>query len=310
MLTKLFTDMLHIDPKNLTDPAWAHALYRPPMPPPPREQDKYLFEHAMERRLYNRRFQTDPSLPECPRNMEEETKCRDRDGDACVVTGRSGPELFWFIPFTWNDTVEHNDTTGHFRSWGNILVTANLWIATNPVCNSRSIGGTHKAWNMLSVDPELHKYLKNGRCAFKFSSSEKFDGGMVCVTLQFYWMPQLKERSGRVLDIHGHPNQWFQILADLDTFCKKGCPPPSSECDTLLTKSGEPLRSGHGIQLMMPEREAKHLKSVVAIHWACVVFTALCGGAGRPVLMSCGNMVNPEIQWINKIIENTKDEDY
>jgi hypothetical protein len=58
--------------------------------------------------------------------MDEEAKCIERDGNMCVVTGKAlgDPKIFWFVPSTWNDTVEHNNTTGNLALYGHSITGA------------------------------------------------------------------------------------------------------------------------------------------------------------------------------------------
>jgi hypothetical protein len=76
------------------------------------------------------------------------------------------------------------------------------------------------------------------------------------------------------------------MIDDLESFYNKGYPLPSSYDGDLTTKLGEPLRSGHLIYVTIPGHGVKYFKSAVNIHWACVVFTALCGALGRAHLLS------------------------
>ncbi|KPA44312.1 hypothetical protein FLAG1_02793 [Fusarium langsethiae] len=78
----------------------------------------------------------------------------------------------------------------------------------------------------------------------------------------------------------------------------KSYPPPPSLENEYITKSGEPLRSGHLIHLVVPEQDAQFLKSTVKVHWACSLFTSLCGASGRPYLLSGMEYDDPAMQWV------------
>jgi hypothetical protein len=292
--------MFHLNPENLDHPVWAHSL-------PSDDPDKIETPAQRAQFLLFPLFKTNRLLPDRILDTKEETKCRTRDENVCVVTGKSGPEpeLFWLIPSTWNDTVAHNDATGRVSLAGTALVPAELLHLKHPVCNTHRLGGTHEAWNMLCVDPELHKYLKDGRGAFKYVDSENLPGGSVKVTLEFYWMPQLRGRFGQVI---GTESGWQDLIDELQTVQVKGYPPPASDYNELFTKSGTPLRSGHPIHITMSTQDAKRFKSVVGIHWACVLFTALCGAAGRPELLSGCYFDDPVLQWLQREARSNEDE--
>ncbi|RGP60797.1 hypothetical protein FLONG3_10716 [Fusarium longipes] len=273
--------MLHLDPNNITNPAWAYALRTTP----DFDEDDFHSEDAMDARIESRMFDddsfnTDPNLPDYPRDIEEEIKCIKRDNNTCVVTGKANPSLFWFIPSTWNDTAEHNNVTGRTVQCGYCMTGVIFDPRHNILIGYDKLGITHKQWNMLCADPVLHELLKSGLSAFKLFGEAKLEDGNYEATLQFYWMPQLQGCFGLIMD---RASDWFD---ELEEFQLEGYPPPSSYKHNLTTKSGEPLRSGHLIHVKIPEQDIENFKSVVKVHWTCVVFAALCGAAGRGHLLS------------------------
>jgi hypothetical protein len=62
-------------------------------------------------------FRTNLRLDDYVRDREEEeAECLERDGKGCVVLGTENPMVSHIIPYTWNDTKEHNNATGGIKS--------------------------------------------------------------------------------------------------------------------------------------------------------------------------------------------------
>ncbi|RGP71341.1 hypothetical protein FSPOR_3462 [Fusarium sporotrichioides] len=174
--------MLHLNPSNFVDRAWAPALpetldLRPDNDDENNDDDVDAFLRAYD---YDYFFRTDTDLQDYPQDIDEEAKCRKRDGDVCVVTGKANPKIFWFFPSTLNDTVRNNDMTGNLAGTGGTITGVLLTTIRrpNPFCSRRKLGGSHKAWNMLCIDPALYKPLTSGLCAFKHYGDSKLDDGV------------------------------------------------------------------------------------------------------------------------------------
>ncbi|KAF5966005.1 hypothetical protein FBULB1_11932 [Fusarium bulbicola] len=231
-------------------------------------------------------FRTNLKLDDHVRDREEEAKCLERDGKTCVVLGTANPMVSHIIPYTWNNTKEHNNTTGDIKMRAPGLFRANINGATSYVCNPHELGGTDKVWNMMCLHPELHKLWAKVYCAFKHIYTERCDENKSKVTLQFRWMPQIKKRLGQEIDIHGTGpgSDWQQWIEELNVFHRQGSPPPAPCEEALrhLTESGEPLLSGYLINIQMPTDETKRFEEVIDIQWACILFTALVGATGNP----------------------------
>lgn len=213
------------------------------------------------------------------------------------MTGKANPKISWFSPSTLNNTVRNNDMTGNLAGPGGMITGAPFLVIRmpNPFCNKHKLGGSHKAWNMLCVDQALYKPLTSGLCAFKHHEDVRLVNDDVEVALQFYWMPRLKGRFGQTFDME---TDWQPLMDELQASQDKSYPPPSSFEKQPITTSGEPLRSGHVIYVTVPEQDVRHLKSAVKVHWACSMFTSLCGASGRPYLLSGKEFGNDVFQWV------------
>ncbi|KAL6921044.1 hypothetical protein FSHL1_005016 [Fusarium sambucinum] len=146
---------------------------------------------------YDKCFKTKQDLDPVYRDMEQEEMCEKRDEGKCVLTGESKPRVFYFIPITWNDTVEHNNATGILKQGSVELAGINLLRAPGNICSVKELGNSHKAWNMLCVQSDLYKHLSRGDCAFKFAGYTKLDQYQVLVTLEFCWMPRMPKHFNK-----------------------------------------------------------------------------------------------------------------
>ncbi|KAM0545045.1 hypothetical protein ACHAO7_008458 [Fusarium culmorum] len=301
-LTDQIIDMLQLDATNeerLDRKEWAHALPQLPKPEPRPEPGMSLEDTAMSIH-YLCRFRTGQSTqslsPNLYKKVEEERKVR--DNHKCVVTGRPNPRVFWFIPRKFNDTKDHNDAAGNIRAGCMYLTKIDL---LDKIHSATELGKTQRVWNMLCVDPVIYDALTLGLCAFKYVSKLRLDGGVAKVLLQFFWMPELPGRFNQVMDLNdirtfdpqnengfttfnydkAINQQKREISVDLSLFQRGGCPIPTRVERTRAAISTPPLLSGQHVYITMPEQEVKQFEQVVTIHWACVTFVALCGGAGR-----------------------------
>ncbi|KAJ4013775.1 hypothetical protein NW766_006014 [Fusarium irregulare] len=278
--------MLHLNPKNLTAPHWKHAvpvpLERQPEPENvPWDEGVEAYEKAM---AYHSRFQTGSDLQSVPlyKQQMEEAKCRERDEDKCLVTGRPKPRVFWIIPSTWNNTVENMDATGNLHTGCRPLTGIDLLDGPNPPCSVNELGTTHYSWNMMCIDRALYNYLNDGWCAFKYLFHRDHDNDNFKVTLGFHWMPKLEPLFGQPIDINIF---WTLFSAQMEKF--DNCPPPPGlEYGQVRDKSGELLKSGYRFDVLVPKQYVGQFQSGIDVHWACIRFTALCGAAGRPWLLS------------------------
>ncbi|UZP34920.1 hypothetical protein NXS19_002736 [Fusarium pseudograminearum] len=286
--------MLHRDPDNIkpTDPAldaddpinlktlrWAHAI-----PGIPEVHPDFTYEmveneeHEQIRKsiIWAGRFKTNPTLPTVIPSIQEQAKCLERDGHRCVVTGAPDPQVFWFIPKTWNDTPRHNDDIGNLSGGCTILTDMSL---LEDFHSNTELGKTHRAWNMISIHKDLYDALAKGLCAFRYIDRQPLDYENVTVELQLYWMPKLSGRFNQVFKVGSLLSFITNIFELIHEFLRQ--PSIHPDYSNLTTKSGQQLLSGTSFHVTIPGKDADKFESVVKIQWGCIMFAALCGGAGR-----------------------------
>ncbi|CAG7561204.1 unnamed protein product [Fusarium equiseti] len=283
--------MLHLNPDNLANASWRHALYRAPLVAPPftfeliREADWGTLKQSM---YYEKRFEIKADLQDLSDPVEESAKCRKHDKDVCAVSGNRDPVVFWFVPRTWNDTKDHTDATGNLADSSLDVADVNIM---DDILSATELGKTHKAWNMVLVDQDLYACLVQGLCAFKFEAIEEIQKPTthdddrngdhndedVHVVLRFYWMPRLTPRFNRVTTVEDMKT----IATEFNAFIALGSPPPDDFPKSIMTP-----KSGDLVRLLRTREEAQKLKSAVKIHWSCIAYTALCGGVGLAHFMT------------------------
>ncbi|KAG5808246.1 hypothetical protein H9Q74_005881 [Fusarium xylarioides] len=253
-------------------------------------------------KLLRRHARTIPTLEDHLRDEAEAVKCRARDGNICVVTGKPNPKTYHILPFTCNDTVNHNNNTAYVRGGAAYLLHKSMLSQAPYVSNPRALGGSDKAWNQLCLDLELYSWWAKGYCAFKFMGSQDIGEGMEMVTLQFRWMPQIKKRSGTMMNIHGTgpENDWLNLMAELDTFHAQHQPPPTIGGNTLraTTKTGAPLLSGHLIHICLPKEDVERLEVVINLQWCSILFMAFIGAAGSPEMPLRDSVHEKVMTWL------------
>ena len=258
--------------------AWGHASYRAPIERPEltdeyvRKADVKEIRQAM---YYEQRFRTAPELNSLSTHNEvEDNECRHRVENRCQISGwaekTTEPYIFCFVPPGWNDTVDNNNATGNLLPSGRILTNVDL---LDDIISPYELGKTHKAWNMICVHAHLFQALSRGWCALKYEETESRNDGKVDLVCRFYWMPQLTGRFNKTAE---DALEVYALVDELNLFFDSDCPAPP----TYPNESPTP-DSGTIVKLEREKAEVQKTISVINVHWGCILYTALCGGAGR-----------------------------
>ncbi|KAL6921035.1 hypothetical protein ACHAPO_006249 [Fusarium lateritium] len=311
--------MLHLNPNNLDSgekrEKWIHAL--PKTVEASRELESDMSYNDFLLAIHSRSsFVTNTGDPRFPKNKgkREQTNCRLRDANQCVLTQRPNPSVFWFIPEKWNHNATHNDATGNLEAGCLYLTDIDL---LHDLHSASELGKTHRVWNMICVDKVIRDLLMEGLCAFKFISRSQLDDTTFEVLLEFFWMPRLIGRFNQPMDlntfINGDYTEKFNhekanLVDEIRKFSNGDCSPEPDCQQQLSAISSSSLSSGHRVLIQMPEQESKLFESVVKIHWACVTFTALCGGAGRAWHLTGENQRNGSLEPRDEAFEESENE--
>ncbi|KAF4958869.1 hypothetical protein FGADI_2071 [Fusarium gaditjirri] len=254
------------------------------------------------KRLWRKHTRTIPSLKDHVRDEAEAARCRVRDGNICIVTGKPNPKTYHIIPFTCNDTVKHNNKTEDVREGAERLVLNSFGMEAGFVVNPRTLGGSDKEWNQICLDPELYSWWAKGYCAFKFMGSQNVGEGKEMATLQFRWMPLIRKRPYTMMNIHGTgpENDWLNLMDELDTFHAQHQPPPTIGDRTLraTTKTGALLRSGYLINICLPKDDVKRFEVAVDLQWYSIIFMAFISAAGNPEMPPRDSLQEKVVTWL------------
>lgn len=236
-------------------------------------------------------------------DFAEQKKCLARDGDVCVVTGATNPNAYHIAPFTWNDTQEHIDRTFDLGPNRTFMVGNEFANRTRYLHNRDEPGESDKAWNMISLHPQVYGWWSKGFFAFKCLEVQSLGSGESNVILEFRWMPQTKRWFGQHIDIFntGTGHDLKEWLAGIDQFHASGNPPPMARDGLRLQvtmSDGAPLYSGKFIHIRMKNEDVSRFKDMIDMQWGCILITALSGAAGTSQLLSNKNSDDKVMQWI------------
>ncbi|KAF4959212.1 hypothetical protein FGADI_1856 [Fusarium gaditjirri] len=239
-------------------------------------------------------------------DLSEQTKCLARDGNVCVVTGATNPNAYHIAPFTWNDTQDHIDRTYVLGPHRTFMVGNEFAVRTSRYLNNRDEPGeSDKAWNMISLHPQVYSWWSKGYFAFKCLGVQSLGLGSSesNVILEFRWMPQTKRWFGQQIDIFntGTGNDLKEWLAGIDQFHASGNPPPMARNGLRLqasTSNGTPLCSGKLIHIRIKNEDVSRFKDMIDMQWGCILITALSGATGTSQLLSNQKSDDKVMQWI------------
>lgn len=147
------------------------------------------------------------------------------------------------------------------------------------------LGRSDKAWNMLPISPQLHRYWSKPYWAIKFigitplyQGPEEADVKQI-VTMRFQWLRHKNGDPKRHINVDN--NNDCQIMLD-------GLASDSITClgfEGMVTahcgRSNQPIVSGQDFNVVLDTVEdADKMKKMLEIQWACITIAAMCGAAG------------------------------
>ncbi|KAF5588049.1 hypothetical protein FPANT_6704 [Fusarium pseudoanthophilum] len=171
---------------------------------------------------------------------------------------------------------------------------------TSYLCDPESPGASDKAWNMISMDPQLYSWWCRGYFAFRYLSMDPIGQHEMNITLEFRWMPQMKRYFGQEIDVYntGTGYSLQDLIDELHRFHDHGDPAPIADYETRLTNKGATLRSGKLIYIRMETEDANRFKDMIDMQWGCILITVLSGAAGSPQLLANKDSNDRVMQWV------------
>ncbi|RDA85906.1 hypothetical protein CP532_2727 [Ophiocordyceps camponoti-leonardi (nom. inval.)] len=209
------------------------------------------------------------------RDKSESAKARRRDGDVCIVTGATLPDVCHIVPFSWTSCDFHRDfiqttlaSAQHFGLPGlNFQQRCQMF---------RANGGADKAWNMLCLSPLLHKLW--GKAQFGFKLIRRLDPtmqGLVPVELQFRWFrsPADGEKPNTPIDLA--TEQDYANCRASRLFHDYGY----TNGSVRFAQSGHIVRSGHLCRVMIPLQDVDNFEAMIETKWAACTLAAMSAAA-------------------------------
>lgn len=211
-------------------------------------------------------------------------QCRVRDGETCVLTKTGNPEICHIFPYAANSALTK------FERLVDVRPVIGHWTKL-PTLLTDQLGSSDRAWNMISLSPQLHAWWSKGMCAFKCLEVRPAGQNEAVLVLQFHWMPSSKPSSASVgeqpwaqqIDLAAGEGkavvgEWQAARQQLnDTEAATSNTVTAVNCQT-----GQPLRSGQTVEIRLPAADASNMQAMIDIQWACIQLATMSGAAGSP----------------------------
>ncbi|EWG53747.1 hypothetical protein FVEG_17169 [Fusarium verticillioides 7600] len=236
-------------------------------------------------------------------DMAEQKRCLNRDGNACVLTGSTKPSAYHVAPFSWNNTQENIKNTRKIGGRLGLIAGFGFVPRTSYLCDPESPGASDKAWNMISMDPQLYVWWCRGYSALRYLNMDPIGQHEMNITSEFRWMPQMKRYFGQETDVYNTGTGYnLQDLIDaLHRFHDHGDPAPVADYKTRLrtpTNKGATLRSGKLIYTGMKREDTYRFRDMIDMQWGCILITALSSVTGSPQLLANKDSNDRVMQWV------------
>ncbi|KAK0636722.1 hypothetical protein B0T17DRAFT_88453 [Bombardia bombarda] len=141
---------------------------------------------------------------------------------------------------------------------------------------------------MLALNHQMHHWWGKGLWALKCLEVRSDGEEESSVRLQFHWMPSARRMENEYqpwlqrIDLPSEGRKmvedWKMRKAQLDN------PETSTDITTAAINvlTCRPLRSGHTFEIFMEKADARKMKAMVDIQWACIQLASMSGAAGCP----------------------------
>ncbi|KAF5679353.1 hypothetical protein FDENT_8745 [Fusarium denticulatum] len=236
-------------------------------------------------------------------DMAEQKRCLNRDGNACVLTGSTKPSAYHIAPFSWNNTQANIKKTRKIGGARSLIAGFGFMSRTSYLCDPESPGASDEAWNMISMDPQLYSLWCRGYFALRYLNMDPIGQHEMNITLEFRWMPQMKEYFGQEIDTYntGSGYNIQDLIDELYGFHDYGDPAPIADYETKLgtpTNNRPTLWSGKRIYIRMQMEDAYRFKDMIDMQWSCIIITALSGATGSPQLLANKDSKDRVMHWV------------
>ncbi len=209
-------------------------------------------------------------------------QCLKRDGCICILTGAACPDVCHIVPFALNSNDKNLHDTNRFLRILRLFAKQGEMDHYKRVLGTE-LGSSDKAWNMLSISPELHRYwssacwgLKSKGLTFREASAKW------TITLQFQWLlfPNRVDPE-KIIDMDPDSSDCQDWLLRLRTPGEGENPDLPGYVRAWSGRSHHPLASGQQFDIILDTyNEAVEMERMIDIQWTCVTLAAMGGLAG------------------------------
>lgn len=224
--------------------------------------------HSEGSSITSRGSQVTDSSSKVNRKMSEKAKCKQRDGDRCIMTKTDCPQVCHVLPFSWSGSDHGKIIGGLFTEMMDQLLFAEV-VVDAEMRFALTTGELDKSWNMICLSASLHTWW--GKCYFglKYLGMTPSDEDKVTVKLEFRWLKQNQHTKA----IHTLDQQQRRDFRDelLQT------PDPAVAAN--VCPSNRPILSGQTVDVTLDDGDAPYFISAIKIQWALVQLAAMSGGA-------------------------------
>lgn len=192
-----------------------------------------------------------------------------RDGHKCVISGNGGVvEACHIVPFAVTRTNRLVDAQASYWSIVDNIFGKALSKKLRDLF--KDVGSADATWNMICMNPYLHRLFDQGNFGLKPISLKEADGNWK-LTFQIFWFEETASRpseaSGikvRDMFIRSGANQFQNVVEHRAT-------------NNLVIQSGDEFHI-----IISQKADAEKMLEAFRLRWAVGEICAMAGGAGRP----------------------------
>ncbi|KAI1377193.1 hypothetical protein F4677DRAFT_459096 [Hypoxylon crocopeplum] len=195
------------------------------------------------------------------RSGSEITKCLRRDGQACIFTGVSNPQVCHIFPFA---SLESGYTESALESLGVIYRQKIVDRYQEITTSSRNIVDTAK--NMISMNGILHSWWAKGKFALK--PVTELENG---VRVEFHWLQTAGKRVRDHVYLDTDPRNVLKDYSDIPGL------------GTMINfKTHRPILSGEMFEIISNDESAIPSFDMLKLQWDLLRMVSLNGAIDEP----------------------------
>lgn len=211
-----------------------------------------------------------------PRNSIERHCALRRDGEVCVITGTSSPQVCHIVPFSW---TENKKNCGIVQSamydHGDLLWQRESMPAEELCELYRAPSSSDQSWNMLSLSPLLHVWWARPYFGLEYLGRLPPDSDdLVSVELRFRWLLRDKFIRPETAILLDKERDYHNCLLS-----RIWSSPDNHTIAARFITSGRQVLTGHTFFVRIPAQHVSKFIAAIKVQWALTQVAAMCGFA-------------------------------